>query len=306
MKSVLMFSGQGSQYLGMGQDLYNNYDVARKVFDNADQILGYSIKDIMFNNEEMLNNTLYTQVAMFTLYVAILEVLKEQGVESEYAVGLSLGEYGALYYNDVFDFETGLKILEKRGLFMNDAASKTSGLMSAILGMESDVLLDIIASVDGYVKIANYNTYGQLVISGQEKAVLEVNEKALENGAKRAITLNTSGPFHTDLMEDASTKFSEYLSSVDLDVPSKKLLVNTTGDFYEGDLKNTMVSQITNSVMFYQMIEKLIDQGVTTFIEVGPKKTLCSFVKKINRKLDIYNVEDTLSLNKLLDFLKEE
>ncbi|KFZ27007.1 MAG: Malonyl CoA-acyl carrier protein transacylase [Candidatus Izimaplasma bacterium HR2] len=306
MKSVLMFSGQGSQYLGMGQDLYNNYDVAKKVFDNADQILGYSIKDIMFNNEEMLNDTLYTQVAMFTLYVAILEVLKEKGVESEYAVGLSLGEYGALYYNDVFDFETGLKILEKRGLFMNDAASKTSGLMSAILGMETDVLLDIIDSVDGYVKIANYNTYGQLVISGQEKAVLEVNEKALENGAKRAITLNTSGPFHTDLMMEASTKFSEYLSSVDLGVPSKKLLVNTTGDLYQGDLKNTMVSQITNSVMFYQMIEKLIDQGVTTFIEVGPKKTLCSFVKKINRKLDIYNVEDTLSLNKLLDFLKEE
>ena len=306
MKSVLMFSGQGSQYLGMGQDLYNNYDVAKKVFDEADQILGYSIKDITFNNEEMLNDTLYTQVAMFTLYVAILEVLKEQGVESEYAVGLSLGEYGALYYNDVFDFETGLKILEKRGLFMNDAASKTSGLMSAILGMETDVLLDIIESVDGYVKIANYNTYGQLVISGQENAVLEVNEKALENGAKRAITLNTSGPFHTDLMMEASTKFSEYLSSVDLDVPSKKLLVNTTGDFYQGDLKNTMVSQITNSVMFYQMIEKLIDQGVTTFIEVGPKKTLCSFVKKINRKLDIYNVEDTLSLNKLLDFLKEE
>ena len=306
MKSVLMFSGQGSQYLGMGQDLYNNYDVAKKVFDNADQILGYSIKDIMFNNEEMLNDTLYTQVAMFTLYVAILEVLKEQGVESEYAVGLSLGEYGALYYNDVFDFETGLKILEKRGLFMNDAASKTSGLMSAILGMETDVLLDIIESVDGYVKIANYNTYGQLVISGQENAVLEVNEKALEKGAKRAITLNTSGPFHTDLMIEASTKFSEYLSSVDLGVPSKKLLVNTTGDFYQGDLKNTMVSQITNSVMFYQMIEKLIDQGVTTFIEVGPKKTLCSFVKKINRKLDIYNVEDTLSLNKLLDFLKEE
>ena len=306
MKSVLMFSGQGSQYLGMGQDLYNNYEVAKNVFDSADQILGYSIKDIMFNNEDMLNDTKYTQVAMFTLYVAILEVLKEEGIEAEYACGLSLGEYGALYYNDVFDFETGLKILEKRGLFMNEAASNTSGLMSAIIGMEASIILDIISSVEGYVKIANYNTYGQIVISGQEDAVLKVNKLALEKGAKRAIVLNTSGPFHTDLMKDASAKLYEYLNSIGLSEPTKKLLVNTTGDFYSDNLKDTMVSQITNSVMFYQMIEKLIDDGVTTYIEVGPKKTLCGFVKKIDRKLDIYNVEDTLSLNKLLHFLKED
>lgn len=306
MKKVLMFSGQGSQYVGMGEEFYNNYEVAKNVIDSADKILGYSIKDIMFGNEKLLNNTLYTQVAMFTLYVAILEVLKSEDVEVEYAIGLSLGEYGALYYNDVFDFETGLKILEKRGLFMNEAAKNTRGLMSAILGMESDVLLDIIAGVEGFVKIANYNTYGQLVISGQENAVLEVNEIALRKGAKRAIVLNTSGPFHTLLMKDASTKFSDYLSTVKLGVPSKKLLVNTTGDFYKDNLKDTMVNQITNSVMFYQMIEKLIDDGVTTFIEVGPKKSLCSFVKKIDRKLKIYNVEDMMSLEKLLSFLKEE
>lgn len=306
MKSVLMFSGQGSQYLGMGEDLYNNYQEAKEVFDQADQILGYSIKDIMFNNEEMLNNTLYTQVAMFTLYVAIIEVLKSKDIKTDYAIGLSLGEYGALYYNDVFDFETGLRILEKRGLFMNEAASKTKGLMSAILGMEASVLEEIISSVDGYVKIANYNTYGQLVISGQENSVLKVNELALEKGAKRAIVLNTSGPFHTKLMNEAAVMFDEYLSSVELGEPRGKLLVNTTGDYYESNLKDTMVSQITSSVMFYQMIEKLIDDGVTTFIEVGPKKSLCGFVKKINRKLDIYNVEDTTSLDKLLNFLKEE
>ena len=306
MKSVLMFSGQGSQYVGMGQDLYNNYEVARNVFDSADQILGYSIKDIMFNNEEMLNNTLYTQVAMFTLYVAILEVLKEKGIETEYACGLSLGEYGALYYNDVFDFETGLRILEKRGLFMSEACSNTSGIMSAIIGMEASELLDIIDSVDGYVKIANYNTYGQLVISGQENIVLKVNELALAKGAKRAIVLNTSGPFHTDLMKEASSRFEEYLEGVKLSEPTKNLLVNTTGEMYGGNIKKTMVSQINSSVMFYQMIEKLISEGVTTFIEVGPKKTLCGFVRKINRKLNIYNVEDTLSLEKLLNFLKED
>ncbi len=286
--------------------MYNNYEVAKKVFENADKILGYSIKDIMFNNEDMLNDTQYTQVAMFTLYVTILEVLKEEGIESEFACGLSLGEYGALYYNGVFDFEAGLKILKKRELFMSEAASNTSGLMSAIIGMEADVLLDIIISVEGYVKIANYNTYGQIVISGQEDAVLKVNELALEKGAKRAIVLNTSGAFHTDLMKEASVKLNEYLGNVELSEPTKKLLVNTTGDFYSDNLKDTMVSQITSSVMFYQMIEKLISEDVTTFIEVGPKKTLCGFVKKINRELNIYNVEDTLSLNKLLNFLKED
>jgi len=306
MKSVLMFSGQGSQYIGMGKDLYDNFTVARNVFDQADKILGYSITDIMFNNEEMLNDTLYTQVAMFTMYVAIIEVLKESGIETDYACGLSLGEYGALYYNGVFDFETGLKILEKRGLFMSEAASSTNGLMSAILGMEADKLLNIINNVDGYVEIANYNTCGQLVISGEKEAVLKANEIALNNGAKRAIVLNTSGPFHTDLMKDASDKLAQYLENIELKIPNKKLLVNTTGNFYNGNIKDNMTSQITSSVMFYQMIEKLIDEDVTTFIEVGPKKTLCGFVKKINRKLDIYNVEDTLSLEKLVKFLKEE
>lgn len=306
MKSVFMFSGQGSQYKGMGEELYKNYDVAKKVFDQADEILGYSIKDIMFNNEEMLNNTLYTQVAMFTLYVAILEVLKEEGIKSEFACGLSLGEYGALYYNEVFNFETGLKILEKRGLFMSETAKNTIGLMSAIIGMESTKLLEIIEGVEGYVKIANYNTYGQLVISGQEKAVLEVNTKALKLGAKRVIVLKTSGPFHTDLMVEASDKFRAYLDGISLNEPNKRLLLNTSGNFYEKNLKENMILQITNSVLYYQMIEKLIIEGVDTFIEIGPKKTLSGFVKKIDRKLNIFNVEDILSLGKLKSFLKED
>lgn len=306
MKSVLMFSGQGAQYKGMGLEFYETFLEAKKVFDDADKILGYSIKDIMFNDEILLNDTLYTQTAMFTLYVAILEVLKSKGLYFEYAMGLSLGEYGALYYNEVFDFETGLKILEKRGLFMKQAASNTKGLMSAIIGMDASVLLEIIDNVDGYVKIANYNTYGQLVISGEESAVLKVNELALEKGAKRAILLNTSGPFHTKLMSEASLNFREYLKDIDLKEPKKKLLINTTGDFYQNNLKEVMTTQITNSVLFYQMIEVLIKEGVTTFIEIGPGNTLCSFVKKIDRKLNVFNIENTVNLDKLLNFLKEE
>ncbi len=298
MNKVFMFSGQGAQYVGMGKELFDQYDEVKAIFDKADQVLGYSISDIIFHDEEKLNDTLYTQPAMFVLYAAILEVLKKENIDADYAIGLSLGEYGAMYYSGVFDFETGLKLLEKRGQFMNQAASKVSGKMSAIIGMEAVDLLAILDDVDGYVKIANYNTYGQLVISGEETAVLQANELALERGAKRAILLNTSGPFHSDLMKEASEQLITYLSDVTLNEPVKKLLVNTTGDFYEGDLKQTMTNQITSSVMFYQMIEKLLDNGVDTFIEIGPKTTLCSFVKKINRKLAITNVEDMKSLEK--------
>jgi len=306
VNTVFMFSGQGSQYVGMGKELYDNYEVARSILNQADSILGYSIKDIMFTKEDKLNDTAYTQVAMFTLYAAILEVLKSHNINANYSIGLSLGEYGALLHNDVYDFETGLKILEKRGQFMNEASQNVDGKMSAILGMEASVLENIIKGVNGYVKIANYNTYGQLVISGSENAVLEANKLALENGAKRAILLNTSGPFHTDLMSEASAKFEDYLSDIELDEPSKKLLVNVTGDFYQENIKKSMVNQITSSVYFYQMIERLIEEGVDTFIEIGSKKVLCGFVKKIDRKLNIYNVEDIGTLNKLLDFMKEE
>ncbi len=306
MNIAFMFSGQGSQYLGMGQDLYENFAEAKAIFDQADLILGYSIKDIIFNDLEKLNNTLYTQVAMFTMHVAILEVLKSNNVQSNYNIGLSLGEYGALYNSGVFDFETGLKILQNRGLLMDQATKKASGKMSAIIGLESHILEEIIFDQDGYVKIANYNTYGQLIISGEESAVLRVNELALNRGAKRVIILNTSGAFHTDLMSEASINFRKYLNDIELNEPKDGLLLNVTGNFYKSNIKDSMVKQINNSVLFYQMVEKLIKKGVDTFIEIGPRKILSSFVKRIDKNLNIYNVEDTISLNELLKFLKEE
>lgn len=305
MKKVFMFSGQGSQYVGMCKDLYDEFDSVKEIFNKADSVLGYKISDIIFNDEERLNQTIYTQVAMYTMYASILEVLKEKDITAEYSVGLSLGEYGALLHNDVYDFETGLKILQKRGEAMHDASAKVSGKMSAILGLEADKLISLIDQVNGYVKIANYNTYGQLVISGEEEAVLKLNELALSEGAKRAIPLNTSGPFHTEIMKEAAQELNEYLSNVYLNEPNKKLLLNTTGDFYDGDIKKHMVSQITSSVMFYQMIERLLAEDVDTFIEIGPKKTLSSFVKKINRKVTMLNIEDMTSLEKTLAKLEE-
>jgi [acyl-carrier-protein] S-malonyltransferase len=299
-----MFSGQGAQYVGMGKELYDNYEEVRTIFKKADEVLGYSITDIMFHDEEKLNNTVYTQVAMFTFYAGIIEVLKKHKIEAYYTCGLSLGEYGAMYYAGVFDFETGLKILAKRGQFMDDASKKVSGKMSAIIGMDPNDLIKYVHQVKGYVKIANFNTRGQLVISGESEAVLEVNKLALENGAKRAILLNTSGPFHTDLMSEAADNLREYVKDIDFKLPSKELLVNTTGDFIDGNVRDIMPAQITSSVMFFQMINKLLENNVNNFIEIGPKTTLCSLVKKIDRKVNTMNVEDIKSLENTIHKLE--
>lgn len=304
--NVFMFSGQGSQYAGMGKELYDSFPSARNIFEEANRILGYSISDVMFHNEEELNDTSNTQVAMFTLYAAILEVLKEHQIEAEYTCGLSLGEYGAMYYSGMFDFETGIKLLQKRGQFMMEASKVVDGKMSAIIGLDAKDLLDICEQVDGYVTIANYNTYGQLVISGSEEAVHQANELALEKGAKRAILLNTSGPFHSKLMDEARQKFEAYIQDLSFNEPNKTLLINTTGDYYQSNIKEVMAQQITSSVKFYQMIERCMEDGVTNFIEIGPKTVLSGFVKKVNRKLGIMNVEDMASLEKTMSKLEVE
>ncbi len=296
MKIAFMFSGQGSEYLTMCQDLYNHHDTVKEMFNNASNILGYDVSDILFFNEEKLKDTQYTQPLMFVMYACIVEILKQENVTSSHTFGLSLGEYGALYDSGVITFEEGLKLLQKRGELMKKACLNTSGLMSAILGMDKDALEEIIRQISGYVVIANYNTYGQLVISGDEKSVLEVNKLAKEKGARRTILLNVDGPFHSELMSEARDDFKKYLDTYEFSEPKKKLLLNTTGTYYQSNIKEELINQITSSVYFYQMVEESIKDGVTNFIEIGPKKTLSSFVKKVNRNVNIKNIEDQDSL----------
>jgi [acyl-carrier-protein] S-malonyltransferase len=177
--------------------------------------------------------------------------------------------------------------------------------MSALLGIEANDLLEIISQVDGFVDIANYNTYGQLVISGEEDAVLKVNELALSSGAKRAILLNTSGPFHTKLMKEASDKLEQYIKAIEFKEPKYHLLVNTTGTYYETNIKKEMSEQITSSVQFYQMVEQCLKDGIDTFIEIGPKKTLLGLVKKIDKSITMLNIEDVDSLMSTIKKLEE-
>lgn len=306
MNIAFMFSGQGSEYVSMCEELYNNYDIVKNVFHKASNFLGYRVSDILFFNEQKLKDTTYTQPLMFVMYVSIKELLNQHQIHSTHTFGLSLGEYGALYDAGVITLESGLHLLQQRGQYMKDACKNTNGGMTAILGLDEKVLHRIIEETDGVITIANYNTYGQLVISGEMNRIKEVTEKALQNGAKRCIPLLVDGPFHSDLMQEASTKFSHYLEDVSFASPTKNLYVNTTGKQFDHDMKNELTTQITRSVYFYQMVENCIADGVSIFIEIGPKKVLSSFVRKINKKLIILNVEDESSLQKTLLRLENE
>lgn len=309
-KIAFIFSGQGAQYVGMGKELYENIQVCREVYDKADEALGFSVSKLCFEGpEEDLNRTENTQPAILTMSIAAMKALEEKGIIPHVTAGLSLGEYSALVCSGVFDFTDAVKLIKKRGRFMQEAVPVGVGAMAAIIGMQEEALREVLeeSSFAGIVQAANLNCPGQIVIAGEAKAVETAVEKAKAAGALKAVMLNVSGPFHTSMMEPAAINLEKELESVPVNDIRIPVITNVTGEFVEdaSKIRGILKQQVMSPVHWEKTINTMIDFGVDTFVEIGPGKTLCGFVKKINRKLTTLNVEDLDSLNKAILKIKD-
>jgi [acyl-carrier-protein] S-malonyltransferase len=291
-KIAFVFPGQGAQYTGMAKDFYEKFPVSREVFEKASKVSGLDIKTLCFEENENLNITEYTQIAMLTAEIAILRAVEEAGIHSQVNAGLSLGEYGALAASGVMREEDAFAIVRKRGILMQEAYP-TGGAMSAILGTDAEVIEKICEETPGIVSIANYNCPGQIVITGEEKAVLTAGEALKAAGARRVIPLKVSGPFHCELLKEAGKKLGEELEKIEIQTFAIPYVTNVTAQYVtESDqVKNLLVKQVSSSVRWQQCVEQMINDGVDTFIEIGPGKTLTGFLKKINRNVKALHIE---------------
>ena len=293
-----VFPGQGAQVVGMGKDFYENSELSRDIFDEAAKLLDFDVKKVCFEENEAINITEYTQAAMLTTSVAMLEVLKEKGLKPDVCAGLSLGEYCALVASGVMEFEDALKAVRKRGILMQEAVPTGIGAMSAIIGLDADVIAGICDKIDE-VSVANYNCPGQIVITGKKEAVEKANEELKEAGARRCVMLNVSGPFHSEMLKTAGEELYKVLENVELKDFEIPYVTNVTAKYVtnenKNEIKEMLKDQVSSSVLWIQSIENMIEQGVDTFVEIGPGKTLTGFIKKIAKAVDkevtTYNVE---------------
>lgn len=299
-KTAFIFPGQGSQYVGMGKDFYDTYSESKEVFALAGKVSGLDMEKLCFEENDDINITEYTQIAMLADEVAILKAVEKKGIKADVTAGLSLGEYGALAAADVMDLKDLFHVIRKRGIFMQEAYP-TGGAMMAVLGLDSGKINEVCESVEGIVTVANYNCPGQIVITGEEEAVTKAAQELSNAGAKRCIPLKVSGPFHSELLKGAGEKLGAELKNIEIKNPSIPYIsnVNATIVADKAQVKELLQNQVSNSVCWQQTIEKMIADGVDTFIEIGPGKTLSGFVKKINKDVKCINIEKIEDLEKL-------
>lgn len=311
-KVAFLFPGQGSQTVGMGKSLAEANETVKSFFQKADEKLGYNLSTLIFEGpQEELTLTTNAQPALLTTSIAVLEYFKQSGITPDYVAGHSLGEYTALVAAGVFSFEDGVYAVRKRGEFMEKAVPNREGTMAAVLGLDRDTLktvTDEITAEGNPVQLANLNCPGQIVISGSRKGVELASVKAKEAGAKRALPLEVSGPFHSVLMQPAAEKLNEVLNSMDLSNASIPVIANVSAtEMTEAnDIKEKLIQQLYSPVLWEDSVEKMIELGVDTFIEIGPGKVLSGLVKKINKSVKTYSVSDEATFTAVVEALKEE
>lgn len=311
MKIGFLFSGQGSQSVGMGKDIYEKYEVARKVYDEVEKITGIDVADITFNQPaEILNQTKYTQICILTMSLAILNVLEDKNIKAEDSAGLSLGEYASLIYSGALSFEDGISIVKKRGEYMQNLLPEGDWEMAAVLGLDEKSVISACNSVkNGFVVPVNFNTIGQIVVSGDAEGISELQKIATEYGAKKVRVLNTAGPFHTEKLVDAANALRKDLKKIKFHEFNSKIFKNLDGTEYKSNdnISDILARHIVNPVKFSDVLKNMYADGVDTFVEIGPSKTLSGFVKRMNFENPVYifNINNVDSLEFTIDSLKK-
>ena len=298
-KRVFMFPGQGSQYIGMGKDFYENFPAAKEVFELAGEAAKLDVAKLCFEEEDKINQTEYTQIAMLTTEAAILKVLQQEGVSADAAAGLSLGEYAAILAAEVMEPKDVFALIRKRGVYMQNAVP-TGGAMAAVLGLDAATIEKVCEDTIGEVFVANYNCPGQIVITGEQSAVDRASESLKEAGAKRVVPLKVSGPFHSPLLQEAGQKLAVALEKVKIFEPKIGYLSNVTADYVTDPekIRSLLPLQVCHSVCWQQTVERLIADGADEFVEIGPGKTLSGFLRKINREIKCSNIDKVEDLKK--------
>ena len=304
-KIAFIYPGQGAQKAGIGKDFYENSESARAVFDRASEILDLDMKELCFEENDRLDLTEYTQAALVTTCLAMTKVVSEHGIRPDVTAGLSLGEYCAIAIAGGMSEEDAIRTVRKRGILMQNTVPAGEGAMAAVLGLEASAIEEVIADIEG-VTIANYNCPGQIVITGVTAKVEEASEKLKAAGAKRVVMLNVSGPFHSPLLKSAGEELLKELENVEIHKLEIPYVTNVTAEYVqnEEEIKGLLGQQVSSSVRWEQSIRKMIEEGVDTFVEIGPGKTLAGFMRKISRDVAMYNIGTWEDVEKVAEALK--
>lgn len=310
-KTAFIFPGQGAQYIGMGKQIAAEYRESSDIFDQASEALGIDMRKMIFEgDDETLKITENTQPAIVTASIACLQPLLAAGIKPDFTAGLSLGEYSAHVASGTIDFKTAVSLVRKRGKYMQEAVPIGDGTMAAIIGLSTEDVEDCCerATIAGIVETANYNCPGQISIAGEIKAVEKAMELCLEKGAKRAIQLAVSAPFHCSMLRPAGELLAVELQNVDFSEIKIPLVANVSGKVVKSsaDIKETLIRQVSSPVLWEASVRHMLEQGVDTFVEIGPGKVLSGFVKKISKDARTFNIDDLESLRKTIGELHNQ